>query len=116
MIPSALKPRFTVRAMLVLMALFALFFWYHINWIEQRRASLARENIKSFRNMPDEEQPSAPGMLWLFGESGYGNIAIENRDDSVDVERLQSLFPESGVMVFSTSDYVPQVLKPKLKR
>ncbi|QDT76010.1 hypothetical protein [Lacipirellula limnantheis] len=113
---SFIRFRYSLRALLVVMTLLALFFWYHIDWIKQRRASLAQENIKSFGQSPNDAQPSAPGLLWLFGEPGYGNITVENGDGSVDVEQLQNLFPESGMMVFGDNDFFPQVLKPKLKR
>jgi len=95
-----MKPRFTTRAMLVLMTLFALFFWYHINWIQQRQAAIASGLAQpgSASNLP---APAAPGLLWMFGEPGRSFIAIEQSSGKDQIESLKALFPESHVMLYT---------------
>jgi len=94
----ALKPRarFTVRALLVLMTLLALFFWYHINWIQQRRTAIASGSLAAFEG-PGETITSPPGLLRLFGEQGYSRVLVDVSSDE-ELEPTRLLFPEAEVV------------------
>jgi len=106
-LPSLFRPRYSLRALLVVMTLFALFFWYHINWIKQRRAAIASGYVTTFEG-PGETPPPAPGLLWLFGEKGYNGILIEAHTDD-ELEPGMSLFPEAAVAnaLFSDASLSP---------
>lgn len=90
-----MKFRFTIRAILVAMALLAMWCAYSMNWIRQRRAAIdsgiAHRGTASY--LPT---PSAPGMLWMFGEQGYELIAVDE-SPSIDIDEIKGLFPEAEI-------------------
>ena len=92
-----LRLRFTLRAMLVVMTLFALFLWYHIDWIKQRRAALEAGWVVKYHGstLPT---PRAPGLLWLFGEQGYSYLIVDTTEEhpAAAVE-AQPVFPEAVI-------------------
>ena len=104
---SLLQPRFSIRALLVVMTLFALFFGYHLSWIHQRRAVLASSGYGELTPVqlapPDTivlHTPQAPGLLWVFGEEGYSFVRIDARIESQEYQRVRALFPESTVIAY----------------
>ena len=82
--------------MLVVMTLLCVWCAYSIKWIKQRRAAIASEHVTIFEPQAGEAVPSAPGLLWMFGEAGYAAIRV--RAAPYD-ERgtVLSLFPEAAV-------------------
>lgn len=97
---SFLRPRYSIRALLVLMTLFALFFWYHISWIRQRHAAVSEGWIE-LRPDPTRSAPRAPGLLWLFGEPGYTDVEVRGGYE-LPQRRFAAfkLFPESSITSF----------------
>lgn len=118
------KLRFSLRALLVAMTLFALFLGYHLNWIRQRRiafeasyghktsgvdraqASLVEE-WQAVGNQSDKRIEGArrkmPLMLRLLGARPYPIVAVSDSEAEGDEEqqrRLQALFPEADVLLF----------------
>lgn len=93
---SALKPRYSLRAILVLMTLLALWCAYSMNWIRQRRAAIEDGWVIPVGG-PAGEEPWAPGWLWMFGEPGYKHLWIVPAGPDIK-DRFQEaalLFPES---------------------
>ena len=108
----------------MLMTLLALFFWYHINWIQQRQHERAKyerylaekpELIgtgrvvvgASLADLMADANDRLPLMLKLFGEPPQ--FAIEKfweYDDAAGLQaesdRLQSLFPEALIHVHTS--------------
>jgi hypothetical protein len=97
-IASFLRPRFSLRALLVVMTLFALALLYHLDWIRQRRELIESGEIF------DVSEPSvpAPGILGLFGEEGraviYAGANANETEEEVE-RRLAALFPEAEIYV-----------------
>lgn len=79
--------------MLMAMTLVAVFFWYHISWINQRRHLLANGSLSA---ISDHRTPP-PAPLKFFGENGYSKLWVHSDlwHSEVERERLRSLFPES---------------------
>lgn len=72
-----LRPRFTLRVMLAVMAMVAVVMWRHVDWINQRRAAIMSGRVSRGRSI------AAPGLLRLFGESGYNAMLVDPAmDDS----------------------------------
>ncbi|QDT76011.1 hypothetical protein [Lacipirellula limnantheis] len=95
-----MKPRFTIRAILILMTLLAIFLGYHINWIHQRSAAIEDGWIAEVHNYwtPDDPHIAAPGLLGLFGQHGYGRLTvILSSDDDPLLSKAASLFPEASL-------------------
>jgi hypothetical protein len=76
---------------------------YQLDWIAKRNKALTQPGVHSsltviVTNRPMKERPRAPGMLWLFGVSGHGQISIPVRDWSEErVAELRRLFPEATI-------------------
>lgn len=92
---SLLKPplRFSIRAILVLMTLFAIFLWYHIDWISKRRAAFDAFVVGD----PFDEPVPAPALLKLFGAKGYKKLWVAGDAwfQESERDRLRALFPEA---------------------
>ena len=97
----ALTPRFrfTIRAIILLMTAIALFLGYHINWIHQRREVLEAGVVESFSNPFEDDEPivDPPGLLGLFGESGYSNLWLKDVTED-QLRRTRALFPEAEIV------------------
>ena len=80
------------------MAVLALFLWYHLNWIHQRRALIETGEILEVA----DSLVVAPFPLGLFGERGHEEIyafaATEDHEPAVQRE-LASLFPEAEISI-----------------
>jgi hypothetical protein len=93
---SPLSKRFSLRTMLVVVALVSAVVWLstQINWLRQRRA---------WRNfgppaMRSTKSESAPGFLGLLGEGGESWIEIKNGTPE-QIAEAKRLFPEATVVI-----------------
>ena len=76
---------------------------YELNWIRQRHALLA--DFPRWSAYPVGGKPSAPGLLWLFGEHGRSIVTLVVLvddpslpiDTKADIQRAKRLFPEARV-------------------
>jgi hypothetical protein len=109
--------RFSLRTLFVVVTISGIALgWvaYQLNWIRQRRELVHRTDIEALM-WADGDYPTAPGLMWLFGEQGYDIIEIIVDlpiDPTIDVppdrertetetallERARSLFPEAEVV------------------
>jgi hypothetical protein len=101
--------RFSLRALLLLIAAGACWLGYHLYWIEQRHAFLM-EHAGRYPSTAFSREPrntwgpalfpcSAPGALPLFGEKGIAVLSIVIRGDYQEqMARAQRLFPEATVL------------------
>lgn len=89
-------PRFSLRALLVLMTLLAIWCAYSVNWIRQRRELIASGITQPYATPNGKEVTKlAPGLLFLLGETGYHWINLDMPDDGPEAERIRTLFPEA---------------------
>ncbi|MBA4105991.1 MAG: hypothetical protein C0485_09550 [Pirellula sp.] len=88
-----LRPRFTLRAMLVAMTLVASFLWYHVSWVTQRHQLLNNGSL----SVVSDQLTLAPPPLQLFGESGYSKLWVHSDlwHSETERARLRTLFPEA---------------------
>lgn len=84
------RPRFTLRVMLAVTAIVAVVMWRHVDWHNQRG-----EAIRSGR-VAGGHPVAAPGLLRLFGESGYNALLVDPAMDAQEINQLRSLFPEAA--------------------
>ncbi|QDT76012.1 hypothetical protein I41_52570 [Lacipirellula limnantheis] len=93
---QALKPRFrfTIRALLVLMTLLALWCAYSMNWIRQRR-ELVRSGVVKPAMTSKGLHAVTPGWLGMFGEPGYFSLMVDAPHGSPEFDRIQALFSEA---------------------
>lgn len=110
--------RFSLRTMFVVVTALAAFLAYHVNWIRERRATQAQTNWYRIYDsgldyLLDKPPPRAPGLLWVFGETGRHELYLSfgyeptehftysNRDltpvEQSEVRRIESLFPEARI-------------------
>lgn len=83
--------------MLVAMTVLAVFLWYHVNWIQQRRAALEDGWIAEY-STATLPTPSAPGLLWLFGEQGYSYLIVDaTAEHPAAAAEASPLFPEAVI-------------------
>jgi hypothetical protein len=81
------RPRFTLRAILIATAIACLWCGYSLVWIQERRAAINSDGMLIGKMTISEWMAQngpirAPALLWLFGEKGYFQLVIEDRDDS----------------------------------
>ena len=99
---SALKPRFSIRTMLVLTTLLAIFLAYHLNWIRQREQLInSGFATPAIRGMMPWDTRRAPGLLFLFGVQGYFRVQVDLKHDDPGMARVQSVFPEAKCVGFT---------------
>ena len=90
-----LLPRFRLRTLLIVVALFSVpLAWvgYQLEWIRQRRAMLGI--VREVRMLPRMYDPDAPRNLRIFGERGVGVIFCAE----VERDAAQQLFPETTII------------------
>ena len=90
------KPRFSLKFILIVMMLVCIWCAYSMNWIRQRRAAI-KDGWVTPMTYPGDGRQLAPGMLWVFGETGYAAIWVVSKDD-IEAKRQEAadLFPEAG--------------------
>jgi hypothetical protein len=96
------KPRrrwfsFSLRTLFVLVTLAALVVgWvaWSLNWIRQRREFVHRFELDT-GILTVDPVPSAPGLLWLFGEKGVQHILLPHESEYAEAQRL---FPEAQII------------------
>ena len=99
--------KFSLRTLLIALAIFACWLAYEVHWIQQRHAALASGHFTTESPTGTPAAVRAPGLLWLFGEPGYESISItipkgDQRDsmdlspsEKLELERVSRLFPEA---------------------
>jgi hypothetical protein len=75
----------------VFVALVAVCLALNLNWIRQRRESVRGKRAGPSTAIEISEGVFAPGLLWLFGESGVEYINLQSPDES-DAQEAQRLF------------------------
>lgn len=88
------RPRFTLRVMLVVTAILAVTLWRQTDWRRQRHEAIASGRVQGGLN--PAKPTAAPGLLPLFGESGYGALLVDPAMDAEEIERIRGLFPEAA--------------------
>ncbi|MGD9724293.1 MAG: hypothetical protein AB7O59_24070 [Pirellulales bacterium] len=100
--------RWSLRTLFVVVTAICVALGYQWNWIQQRHRALESGIVEAW-GQPDStgaiRVAEAPGILWLFGESGYPSLMFEVTDSSFrlsDTEslryaRMQRLFPEAVI-------------------
>jgi hypothetical protein len=103
-----LRPRFTLRALLVVMALLCFWLWRQMEWIAERHRQFETMAVRDRSKQPI----AAPRLLSLFGEMGHEKLWVtaDAWNAKADRDKLRSLFPESGFRVSPPriSDYLLQ--------
>ena len=98
--PRRRRFRFSLRTMFVAVTLLAIpLGWaaYSLNWIRQRHEMLRRTDIGIVPNFYSPRL-SAPGGLWLFGETGIQSLHVSAPPYlPEEVDRLHRLFPEAQI-------------------
>ncbi|MBL9161435.1 MAG: hypothetical protein JNL18_01705 [Planctomycetaceae bacterium] len=92
-----MKLRFSIRAVIVLTALFAIWLTYSMNWIRQRR-ELYDSPIITGRG----HYTRAPGLLFLLGEPGYSDLHVDFEEGDREINRIRAIFPESQCHGYDT--------------
>jgi hypothetical protein len=101
--------RFSLRSLLIAMAVVALVWGYQWRWIRQRHDVRQESHIRCLDNALTDlklvlfgrDKAPAPGLLSLLGERGEGTIIIRVVDDAeweLERRRVSSLFPEAEVI------------------
>src|SRR5262249_22563343 len=85
--------RFSLRTLLVAIAVFSLEFGWAVRWIRQRNDALNR--LPGF-----SRSGTAPFALSIFGERGC-NYVLWSPDSPVELPEVHQLFPEAHVIELS---------------
>src|SRR5687768_5550894 len=96
-----MKPRFTLRALLIATTLLCIGMWIHLHWIGQRRAAIASGQVTTVPILDATgAEPHPPWLLGLFGEPGHSLLIVHGYDDAEwkqEEVRLARLFPEAEI-------------------
>ncbi len=115
--------RFTLRTLLVIVALLAVFLAYHVNWIRERRALIAKhKELSEWYGQPMQIAAvsviprDGPGLLWMFGERKIIQLSLIGPYEPTgaegtwtaspgppkhpDYQRARRLFPEADILVY----------------
>jgi hypothetical protein len=89
------RPRFTLRALFVVMTLLCVWCAYSLNWIQHRPAAMtSRAYLEDSFALAGTR--TSPGMVWLFGEEGYEVLCFDPRKVTEEERaRITALFPEA---------------------
>ena len=104
--PSLRWYRFSLRtafAIFTVACLLAAWIAYQLDWIRQRREFMSKLPTNNFAYQEDLSHPvRAPGMLWLFGESGKRRFRSVNTPGSdPETNQIKALFPEAEILQFT---------------
>jgi hypothetical protein len=114
--PKRRWPRFRLRTLFMVATVVAIIGWvgYNLNWIRQRHQLVAEQLMLSERYQAGwamvpyspGQPPTAPGLLWLFGEAGLPSMTLlitqdePGTHDADEQTRLaKRLFPESRIAI-----------------
>lgn len=97
--------QFGVRALLVLTAVVAAVTNFHVRWMRQRRAFLARYDVTAI--VLGGERCRAPALLLMLGEHGINQVIV---DDYRLKPRARELFPEARVGSLTDGPDAPATL------
>lgn len=108
---------FSLRTLFVLVTLLACWLAYQVNWIRQRHMLLDQQKVLAEEwDRRHQKQwayatltvnaPTAPGLLWLFGEEGFGEIPLilvekdpgHPVDEASEMRTASRLFPEATLI------------------
>ena len=83
--------------MFVAMTLLGCWLGYGLNWVCERRAFVARDDVFGFASPATGYPPtSPPWQLWVFNASGYAEVSILAAS-KMEMRYARSLFPEANV-------------------
>ena len=95
------RPTFRLRTLLVAIAVLALpLAWvaYSLSWVRQRRCALTELERYGMMLAPADYEFTAPGLLWIFGETGVPRLYEDLFTEETDMAALQRLFPEAKII------------------
>ena len=90
--PSRRWFRFSLRTGFILLTVLCAWVGYEVNWIRQRREQFASKQVAEH---VDSFDIRAPGLLWLFGETGHRFLIVKQGVSPSEREELKSLFSEA---------------------
>jgi hypothetical protein len=100
-ISSYLRPRYSLRALLIVTTLLCFGMWIHLHWIHQRRAAIASGHVIAVPILDSAGVVAhPPWLLGLFGELGHPLLIVHGYDDAQwqrEQARLARLFPEAEI-------------------
>ena len=95
------RPRFTLRALLIVTTLLCIGMWIHLHWINGRRAAIANGHVTAVAILDSAGvETDPPWLLGLFGEPGQALLIVHGYDDAQWRQaeaRLARLFPEAEI-------------------
>jgi len=97
-----LRPRFSLKVLMLFVAAVAIFCAYHVNWIRQRHDFLAEKVSIHFAGAAIPAK-RLPWPLVLFGEQSQ-DMVFTSQSDADEAKRL---FPESHIVIY------PNLLLPE---
>jgi hypothetical protein len=71
-----LIPRFSLRAMFVVITLLAILLGWQLSLLRQRRSYLKEHPSYSREPGPKDIRPTAPRLLWMWGEQGQFELSL----------------------------------------
>jgi hypothetical protein len=103
-----IRPRLSIRALFLVIALFGSWLGLQVNWVSNRHKAITwmRTQAALWDDLPVDQQPHfgepAPASLRLLGEVGLTSVlvVIANKTEIAAKEReLKRLFPEAYISV-----------------
>ena len=95
------RPRFTLRALLIVTTLLCIGMWIHLHWINERRAAIASGHVTAVPILDSAGvETDPPWLLGLFGEPGHALLIVHGYDEAQwqqEESRLARLFPEAEI-------------------
>ena len=113
--------RFSLRTFFVVLTLFGVWLGMQWKWIRDRRAYLAEHPRALSAPRSTDTPASAPGALGLFGEHSVTRLNViaddwvvrrKNRQSCPQAIAARKLFPESIIMVGTTSNMLADTWWP----
>jgi hypothetical protein len=99
---------FSLRTLFVLVAAFACWLGYSMNWIRERHAALAQDGVRHALQWRGSTGPM-PLSLTILGESTVPVISLGTAELHGQKERMRQLFPEATVLCYI---YTPETDRP----
>ena len=67
--------QFSLRTLFVVVTVFGCWLGYELNWLRERHL-LVESGEAAVYSTNQGTRPTAPSLLWLFGEEGAGQITL----------------------------------------